>query len=66
MATKIYCDGCDKETTADVFRVSVSIKTAGRFEQSGGDYDLCAGCAARLADQSDPTQWVRAARSKVA
>lgn len=60
MAIKYYCDGCDRVVPYDdVQRMSVTIKTGGSTLSSGGEYELCNGCAASLVTQGDPTKWVR-------
>lgn len=60
MATKTYCDGCDKELHAGyVNRATVSVQIAGQVKQAGGDYDLCKSCMDSLCRQTNPREWTR-------
>jgi hypothetical protein len=62
MATKYYCDGCDKELPpAMIENISVSVKKNGDVSAAGGAYELCKGCAANLVRESNPRNWTRAA-----
>ena len=63
MATKFYCDGCDKELTPKMVQhMSVSVKKNGEFSAVGGNYELCERCAGILCRESNPNNWVRAAK----
>jgi hypothetical protein len=60
MATKYYCDGCDKELAAtSVENISIAIKKNGEFSAAGGAYELCSGCSKNLVRESNPKNWVR-------
>lgn len=60
MATKYFCDGCDKEVPLDmVERISVSIQRNGSVTSAGGAYELCKGCADHMVRDSNPRNWTR-------
>jgi hypothetical protein len=60
MATKHYCDGCDKELApAMIENIGVTIKKGGETSAAGGSYELCKGCADHLVRDSNPNNWVR-------
>ena len=60
MATKYYCDGCDKELPpATIENISVTIKKGGELSATGGAYELCKGCANQLLRDSNPRNWTR-------
>lgn len=60
MATKTYCDGCDKELQAGfVYKTTVSVQITGEVKQAGGDYDLCKSCMDYLCRDSNPRNWTR-------
>ena len=61
MATKYYCDGCEREIKAEVLRrIAVSIREPGTVVEAGGEYDLCKSCADSLTNMANPLTWVRA------
>jgi predicted nucleic acid-binding Zn-ribbon protein len=62
MATKYYCDGCDKELPpATIENISVTIKKGDDVSAAGGNYELCSGCAKHLCWDANPRNWVRCA-----
>lgn len=62
MAMKYYCDGCDKEVAHDILvKINVTVKKNGDVSAAGGAYELCKGCSDKLARDSNPNNWTRAA-----
>lgn len=60
MATKTFCDGCDKELkTNDSQQAVVAIKRNGDTTAWGGSYDLCNACIEQLGRESNPNNWIR-------
>lgn len=60
MAMKYYCDGCDKEVPYDlIHKISVSVKQNGSVSGTGGEFELCKGCASTLNRDSNPKNWTR-------
>jgi len=59
MATKIFCDGCDKDTTAAYNTTNVCIGVAAT-DAVANTYDLCNRCIERLRKEANPLQWARA------
>lgn len=60
MATKYYCDGCDKELQSGfVYRTSVSVQVSGQVKQAGGEYELCRSCMDQMIRETNPRQWTR-------
>lgn len=60
MATKYFCDGCDKEVPeSTIHKLSVTVKRNGETSAAGGAYELCKGCADKLTKDSNPNNWLR-------
>lgn len=61
MASKYFCDGCDKEVAENfLHKLTVTVKRNGETSAAGGAYELCKGYADRLARDSNPNNWPRA------
>lgn len=60
MATKYYCDGCDKELPpAMIENIGITVKKNEVMSAAGGAYEMCKGCADRLVRESNPKNWIR-------
>lgn len=60
MATKIFCDGCDKELKSPLdkkWNVQVANATTSKLSET---FDLCDSCGLRLEANTNPKQWARA------
>lgn len=65
MASKFFCDGCDKELrdydrATNSHRVLVEIAVVSKVS---GTFDLCASCAHKMVNHADPTKWPRVAKA---
>lgn len=62
MATKYFCDGCDKELQATaVQHVDVLIVAKNSDSRTPDEYELCEHCVTYLKRESDPRKWTRCA-----
>lgn len=64
MATKVFCDGCDKEICLSANISKVRVIFLARPVQEDGmtpDFDLCDQCLEHFRGNCLPTQWPRAA-----
>jgi len=65
MAVKYICDGCAREVPHDlVRRTTARVEFTGGVTGSGGQYELCQGCANHLVKMVDPRKWPRAAAAE--
>lgn len=64
MATKMFCDGCDKQIHRpdDVRRVEVSVSRPAMADMKLA-FDLCPGCEGHFKHGCLPNAWPRAAPS---
>jgi len=60
MATKYYCDGCDREMAAGhVKHVDVVVCADHSDSKIAKEYELCETCLSHLRDRCNPKNWVR-------
>ena len=71
MATKHFCDGCDREIdqVKDIKRVRVtdlSLVGSETFQVNPRDFDLCGSCYQLFRSNYLPTSWARHMAEKAA
>lgn len=60
MATKYFCDGCDRELPATkVMHIDVLVVVGAHQNRTPEEYELCESCASHLKDQANPKRWAR-------
>lgn len=71
MATKYFCDGCDKEIKRfgdnGGQQMKVLLEDEGKDTTlTSGSFHLCQACARRMCECADPRRWPRAPRVSAA